>query len=116
MAKFDAAKKDFRTAYELTQRYGEAVALPRPSGSSSLEELQQRYVSNPDNYGIGYALYREQMQRGRLDDALVTLRHFSERPKSPPYFRFLEAQGWAAKQDWERAWTAWLAYHDAAKK
>lgn len=117
MAKYNASKKDFRAAYELTQRYGDAVALPRLSGNASFEELQQRYFANPDNYSIGYSLFREQMQRGRIDDALLTARHFSERSNSPAYFRFLEAQCWATKENWERAWSAWLSYrHAAARK
>jgi O-Antigen ligase len=116
MAKYHANKKDFRSAYELTQRFGDAVAMPRISGGASLEELEKRYHATPDNYAAGYPLYREQMQRGRVDDALLTARHFSARPGSPAYFHFLEAQGWAAKQNWERAWNAWLSYREAAKK
>jgi hypothetical protein len=46
----------------------------------------------------------------------LTVRHFSERPGAPAYFHFLEARAWAEKQNWERAWKAWLAYRDAAKK
>ena len=53
------------------------------------------------------------MQGGRIDDALNTARHFSERGNSPAYFRYLEAQCWAEKQNWERAWNAWLAFHSA---
>ncbi|MDQ2823849.1 MAG: O-antigen ligase family protein [Verrucomicrobiota bacterium] len=116
MAKYDASKNNFRGAYELTQRFGDAVAMPRVSGGATLEELAQRYYTNPDNYSAGYALYREQMQRGRVDDALLIARHFSERANAPAYFHFLEAQGWAAKQNWERAWRAWLSYRDAAAK
>lgn len=115
IAKYHASKSDFRAAYDLTQRFGEAVALPRVAGTATLEELQQRYVTNPD-FTTGYALYREQIQRDRIDDALNTARHFSERPNSPAYFHFLEAQCWATKENWERAWNAWLAYHNAAKK
>jgi hypothetical protein len=111
-----AQKNDFRAAYELTQRYGDAVALPRATAGSSFEELKKRYYATPDNYAVGYALYREQMQRGLIDDALMTARHFSERPNSPAYFHFLEAQCWADKQNWERAWMAWLAYRNAVKK
>jgi len=92
------------------------VALPRQSSGPSLAELQQKYVTNPDNYGIGYALYREQIQADRIDDALVTVRHFTERRNAPAYFHFLEAQGWAQKKNWERAWTAWLSYREAAAK
>ena len=113
MATYDAGKRDFRSAYELTQRFGEAVALPRITSTSSLEELQKRFYTAPDNYAVGYALYREQMRRGRIDDALLTARHFSERPNAPAYFHFLEAQSWAAKQNWERAWNAWQAFHEA---
>ncbi len=116
LAKYDAGKNNFRSAYELTQRFGEAVAMPRISGSGSLEELQNRYYANPDNYAAGYALYRDQMQRGRVDDALLTARHFSERANAPAYFHVLEAQCWAAKQNWERAWNAWVSYRDASKK
>jgi O-Antigen ligase len=110
MAKYKANKNDFRAAYELTQRYGEPVALPRVATNFSLQDLEKRFHGAPNNYGIGYELYRAQMQNGRIDDALVTARHFSERPSSPAYFHFLEAQCWAEKQNWERAWNAWQAF------
>ena len=116
MAKYHASQNDFRNAYELTRQFGDAVAMPRASGGESLEVLQQRYYANPDNYSVGYALYREQVNRGRIDDALLTVRHFSERPNSPAYFRYLEAQCWAEKGNWERAWNAWKAYRAAAAK
>ena len=116
MAKYNAGKNDFRAAYALTERFGEAVAMPRSPGGKPLEQAQKRYLENPDNYSAGYALYRAQLEQGRIDDALNTARHFTERPGSPPYFHFLEAQCWAAKQNWERAWTAWLAYRNAIRK
>jgi hypothetical protein len=116
MAKYHAKQKDFRAAYELTQRYGEAVALPRVAGGSSLEDLQKRHAAAPDNYGLGYALYREEMQRGFIDDALITARRFTQRVNSPAYFHVLEAQSWAAKEDWEHAWNAWLSYRNAGTK
>jgi len=113
VAKYNATSNDFRAAYELTQRYGEPVALPRIASGASLQQLESRFRSAPDNYAIGYELYRAQMQSGRVDDALNTVRHFSERGNSPAYFRYLEAQCWAEKQNWERAWKAWLAFHAA---
>jgi hypothetical protein len=36
----------------------------------------------------------------------MTLRHFTELPGCPRYFHFIEAEAWAAKGNWERAWTA----------
>jgi hypothetical protein len=113
MAKYKASKGDFRAAYELTQRYGEPVALPRVAGNLSLQDLENRFHAAPNSSGIGYELYRAQMQNHRLDEALLTARHFSERQNSPHYFHFLEAQCWAEKQDWERAWNAWQAFQAA---
>ena len=112
-AKYKASQKDFRGAYELTQRHGEAVALPRAASSASLQQLESQYRVAPDNLAIGYELYRAQMKSGRVDDALLTARHFSERSNAPAYFKYLEAQSWAEKQNWERAWTAWQAFHAA---
>ena len=113
MAKYKASKNDFRAGYGLTQRYGEPVALPRVATNFSLQDLEKRFAAAPNNYGVGYELYRAQMQNGRVDDALLTARHFSEQPNSPAYFHFLEAQCWAEKQNWERAWNAWLAFQAA---
>src|SRR4030095_3858299 len=113
IAKYKASKNDFRAGYELTQRYGEPVALPRVATNFSLQDLEKRFAAAPNNYGIGYELYRAQIQNDRVDDALLTARHFSERPSSPAYFHFLEAQCWAEKQNWERAWNAWQAFQAA---
>jgi O-antigen ligase len=113
VAKYNAINNDLRAAYELTQRYGEPVALPRIASGASLQQLESRFRSAPDNYATGYELYRAQMQSGRVDDALNTVRHFSERGNSPAYFRYLEAQCWAEKQNWERAWKAWQAFQAA---
>ena len=110
MAKYKASKGDFRAAYELTQRYGEPVAVPRVASNLSLQDLENRFHVVPDSYVIGYELYRAQMQNGRVDEALLTARHFSERANSPAYFHFLEARCWAEKQNWERAWNAWQAF------
>ncbi|HLW34098.1 MAG TPA: O-antigen ligase family protein [Chthoniobacterales bacterium] len=113
MAKYDASKNDFRAAYDLTQKYGGPAALPRISSNASLIELESQFRASPDNYAIGYELYRAQQQAGRTDDALNTLRHFSERRNSPVYFKYLESQLWAEKQDYERAWKAWESFHAA---
>jgi hypothetical protein len=113
VAKYKASKKDFHAAYELTQRYGEPVALPPVAANLSLQKLQKRVHDAPYNYGIGYELYRAQMQNGQVDEALLTARHFSERSTSPAYFHFLEAQCWAEKRDWERAWNAWEEFQAA---
>jgi len=113
LARYRASKDAFKAAYELTERYGDPVALPRLSSTSDLLQLESQYRSAPDNYAIGYALYRAQKQASRIDDALNTVRHFSERAGSPAYWKYLEAQLWAEKQNYERAWNTWLKFHSA---
>ena len=113
LAKYHASKNDFKAAYELTERYGEPVALPRINLSASLQYLESQFRAAPDNYAIGYALCRAQKRSGRLDDALMTVRHFSERANMPAYWKYLEAQLWAEKQNYERAWKAWESFHTA---
>ena len=117
IAKYDASKNDFRGAYELTRKYGEPAAMPRlnspEKAESDLVRLESQFRASPDNYAIGYELYRAQKQAGRIDDALNTVRHFSDRRNSPTYFHYLEAELWAEKQNYDRAWNAWLKFHTA---
>ena len=106
VAKYHASRSDFRAAIEVTRRYGGAPALPPVSEGSSIDQLRQSLHANPDNYGIGFQLYHEQMKQRQVDEALVTVRHFTELPNCPRYFYFLESEAWAAKENWERAWKA----------
>ena len=85
--------------------------LPAPS----IDQLRQAFHASPDNYGAGFQLYQEQMRLGRIDEALMTVRHFTEQPGPPSYFHFLEAESWAAKENWERAWKAWEKFEAARK-
>ena len=113
LAKYQARKGDFKKACELTETYGEPVALPRISSNADLLQLESQYRVAPDNLVIGYELYRAQKQAGRTDDALQTVRHFSARSNSPTYWKYLEAQLWAEKKNYDRAWAAWLKFHAA---
>ena len=115
MAKYHASRNDFRAAFDLVRRFGEAPTLPE-TNAGSLEQLQQAFNVAPDNYGSGYQLYREQMRQGKTDDALMTARHFTEMASCPSYFHFLEAEAWSAKENWERAWKAWEKFHTARKQ
>ena len=114
VANYQAAQKNFRRAVEITREYGDKPALPLAAQNSSIDQLRQALHANPDNYALGFQLYREQMQQGLVDEALMTVRHFTDLPGAPRYFHFLEAEAWAEKQDWERAWNARKKF-DAAK-
>jgi tetratricopeptide (TPR) repeat protein len=113
LAKYYASQKDFRAAIELTRQHGERPPLPPPAQNSSIDQLRQGLHANPDNYGIGFQLYHKQMESGLVDEALMTVRHFTALPGCPRYFHFLEAEAWAAKENWERAWAAWNSFNAA---
>ena len=106
VAQYQAAQKNFRAAVEITRQYAEKPSLPPAAQNSSIEQLRQALHASPDDYGLGFQLYHEQMKQGLVDEALVTVRHFTDLAGAPRYFHFLEAEAWAAKQDWERAWNA----------
>ena len=107
VAKYYASQKNYRAAFELARRRTEAPKLPSAATTAALGELEQLYRAHPDNYETGLQLYREQTRLGRNDDALMTTRHFTEHAGAPRYFYFLEAESWAAKGNWERAWETW---------
>ena len=116
LAKYQAAQKNFRAAVELTRRYGESPPLPPAAQNSSIDQLRQALHASPDNFALGFQLYHEQMAQGLIDEALITVRHFTDLPAAPHYFHFLEAEAWAAKQDWEHAWKALEKFQAAPAK
>jgi tetratricopeptide (TPR) repeat protein len=116
MVKYHASRQDFRSAFELIRRFGETPPLPAEQPRTSIEKLQQAFLATPDNYGVGFQLYREQMRQEKIDDALMTVRHFTALTDCPRYFHFLEAEAWAAKENWERAWQAWEKFQAAKKQ
>ncbi|CAN5275928.1 hypothetical protein BH20VER2_BH20VER2_06310 [soil metagenome] len=113
VAKHHASRKEFRAAYELAQRSGPAPKIPVLNSTSSIEELQREFFSSPNDPDAGLALYQQQIEGGKPGDALLTLRRLTEQPGVPAYFHFLEAQAWAAQENWERAWQAWLTFDRA---
>lgn len=116
VAKYHASRNDFHGAFELVRRFGEAPPLPEAVAGSSIEQLRQAFHAQPDSYAVGYQLYRAQMHAGKIDEALLTVRHFTAQSASPRYFQFLEAEAWAGKENWERAWRAWEAFETAGKR
>jgi hypothetical protein len=107
VARQDANRKDFRAAFDLVRRFAEKPTLPQTTSDSSIDQLLKSFHETPDNLDVGYQLFNVQLRAGKTDDALTTVRHFTGLMSCPLYFHFLEAEAWAAKENWERAWQAW---------
>jgi hypothetical protein len=110
VARYHAGRHEFDEAWQLVRRYAQPPSLPRSAISESIPDLKKELSANPGDYAAGYALYRAQIDSDATDDALATARHFTARSGAPPYFHYLEAEAWAGKQDWERAWQSWQDY------
>lgn len=115
IARYHARRHEYAQAWALLQREATPPPLPAASPAAKIADLEKQFAASPSDYAIGYALYRAQMNAGRTDDALATARHFTARPTAPAYFHYLEAQCWAAKGNWERAWQAWQDFQDASR-
>ena len=115
VARYHAKQNDFAEAWKIVRRYATPPVLPAEAVGVSIPQLEQKVYANPGDVADGYALYRAQLAADRTDDALGTVRHFTERPGAPAYFYFLEAEAWAAKEDWERVWQSWQRYSRAVE-
>jgi O-antigen ligase/tetratricopeptide (TPR) repeat protein len=116
VAKHRASSGDFRGACELMQKYDSKTVLPSEETGQSLERLRDRVYRGTNDFSAAYTLYRQQINRGSIDDALATIRHFTFNRNPPVYFHLLEAQAWAAKNNWEKSWSAWSKFEDVKQK
>ncbi len=116
LARWHARQGDFAAALALVRQHASPPPLPDAASGATIPQLEQQLYANPGDFGVGYALYRAQTAAGSSEDALATIRHFTARSGTPPYFYFLEAQAWAAQQNWERAWRCWENYQSAGER
>jgi O-antigen ligase len=116
VAKYRASSGDFRGACELMEKYDSKTVLPSEETGQSIERLRDRVYRGTNDFSAAYTLYRQQLSHGSIDDALATIRHFTFNRNPPVYFYLLEAQGWAAKNNWEKSWNAWTKFDEVKPK
>ena len=116
VAKHRASSGDFRGACELMEKYDSKTVLPPEENGQSLERLRDRVYRGTNDFSAAYTLYRQQVSHGSIDEALATIRHFTFNRNPPVYFYLLEAQGWAAKNNWEKSWNAWNKFEEVKQK
>lgn len=110
VARYHADRSEFAEAWQIVRRFAVPPVLPGETVEAGIPELEKKLYANPGDFADGYALCQAQEAAGQTDDALATARHFTARPGTPAYFHFLEAEAWAAKENWERAWQSWQHY------
>ena len=116
VARHHAAGGEFAAAWQLVKHYADPPALPQSAAGAAIPQREQQLYKNPGDYAAGYALYRAQTKAGKTDDALATIRHFTAQPGAPIYFYYLQAEAWAAQENWEHAWQSWQEYEQRSNE
>jgi hypothetical protein len=109
LAEATAARKEFQRAYELAYKNAAKPTLPSVIKSGTPEELLRAVLFEKD-YVAGYALYYRYLTENKPEEALKTIRGFTENPNCPTYFLYLAAEREAEIFNWEAAWKAIHAY------
>jgi tetratricopeptide (TPR) repeat protein len=105
-----ADEKEYQKACETLRQFAPAPKLPQSESNEPLEALQISFRVDPLNLNKGLVLCLAQIKNGQIDEALKTVRDLVALPGSPKYLFYLEAQLWAQKHDWEKAWLAWRQF------
>jgi|GEM_PF-1359736 len=110
LAQSFADNSDHKTAFEIAEHYVSPPHIPNSNTEEAVTVLRPRFRLDPTNFNLGLALYFAQIREGRADEGLTTLQSLIALRGSPKYLRYMEAQLWARKGDWEKAWNALRAY------
>jgi O-antigen ligase len=106
-----AQRQNFERAWQFVRRYGPVPVLPQIVSGKSLAELERGFHFHPEDLQEGLAFFTALRQQRQLDEALATLQAVDRLPGRPDYVPWLEAELWAEKREWAKAWEAWQRYY-----
>jgi hypothetical protein len=101
-----AANKEFERAYRIAREAIAVPTLPTFGSSQSLPDLERAYRLRGGDFQAGLQFFFAQRAAGMTGEALVTLKTLQEPKERPAYLAFMEAEIWAEKEEWEKAWDA----------
>ena len=110
-----ADAKNYEAACEIVRKFAGRPSIPAPEAEPPRNALERKFFYHPEDFQNGLALYFLQQKLGETDAALTTLRALKKIPEHPAYVSFLEAELWAEKGDWEKAWNAWREFSPAGR-
>jgi tetratricopeptide (TPR) repeat protein len=105
-----ASEGDYKLAYETVRQFETAPTLPTIESKLSLPQLEKDFLNSQYDTAKGIALYMAQVKNGNIDAALTTVRKLNALKESPKYLSHVEADLWAKKENWQKAWQAWVQY------
>jgi len=106
LARVYADYQDYRQAYDTVARFCDRPRLPETDPMASIESLAKRFRISGNIENDGMAVILAQANAGELDNALATLKALSAMPDPPRSLNYVEAELWARKGEWQKAWQA----------
>lgn len=114
LARVYADYQDYRPAYEALMRFAN-TQVSNASPNEPLDSLAIRFrISGSENDGLSLA--QAEAVRGQVDDALAIITVLASRPNPSPLVNYVEAQLWAQKENWPKAWQAMSRYVEQLKR
>ena len=107
LARNYADARNYEAAWAVVQQFAPRPLLPAPPAETPRHELERKFSHQPEDFQNGLALYFAQKKSGETDAALATVAALKKIADHPAYVSWLEAELWAEKADWEKAWQAW---------
>ena len=107
LARNYADAQNYEAAWAVVQQFAPRPLLPAPPAETPRQELERKFFHQPADFQNGLALYFAQKKSGETDAALATVAALKKIAGHPAYVSWLEAELWAEKADWEKAWQAW---------
>jgi O-antigen ligase len=97
---------DYGAACEIVQKYAQLPTIPDLARDASVANLEMQVRLYPNEVDTAAALCVALAKAGRIDESLLRIEATRRRAGSPSYLAVLEAQLWAGKGDWRKAWSA----------
>jgi tetratricopeptide (TPR) repeat protein len=110
LAESYAVGQNFQQAYETVRNFEQPPTLPQIDSKLPLAQLQKEFQYSQYDLAKGIELYMAQLKKGQTDEALTTVRKLTSFKEHPRYLSYVEAELWAKKENWQKAWEAWQQY------
>jgi tetratricopeptide (TPR) repeat protein len=115
IARFHAERGDFKKAYETVKEFASMPNIPLIESREPVSQLERDFYVKSKDLVNGLTLLHAQIKEGKLDDAAATIDALREATSPPRYLFALEFDLQAKRNEWQRAWHAWLAYESASQ-
>lgn len=115
VARFYAERGDFKKACDTVKEFASMPPTPSIESRESIVELERTFYVKSKDLVNGLALLYAQMKEEKVEDSLATINVLKDMKSPPRYLFALEFDLEAKRNEWEKAWIAWLAYESAPR-